>query len=290
MTEPPKALVTGSSGFLGRRFVAELRGRGFSVVACDLDEYLGWDALKLFRVESLRYDLVVHAAADSPHRMAIDTKPATLARNQLLDAAMFDWAARTCQGRILYISSCAALDEYPDAYGLLKLTGERLAAQVRDTGVPVTVVRPFSGYGEDQSDDFPFGAFVTRAERIRRAYATCTDTDQVDSFEVWGDGSQIRDWIYVDDVVRGALAVVASDTEDPVSLCTGVGTSIFDLACMICDQAGIPRRFRFCGERPAGTPRRVGDPTALYRYYTPKVSLEEGVRRALTRQNALRRP
>lgn len=282
--------MTGAAGFLGRHFVAELQGRGYQVARCDVT--LGWDALDLFRDED-RFDLVVHAAAREPHRAAIDGKPAGHVYNQLLDAAMFDWAIRTGQGRVLYLSSSAAypvvyqgskslyrlreshitefgrIGEPDSAYGWTKLTGERMAASARAAGVPVTVVRPFSGYGEDQGTDWPFGAFLARA----RAGA--------DPFEIWGDGGQVRDWIHVDDVVRGALAVVDAGTDEPVNLCTGIGTSCGDLAAMVTEAAGYSPEFQPQGDKPAGVAYRVGDPARLHRYYTPKVSLAEGIARAL---------
>jgi nucleoside-diphosphate-sugar epimerase len=262
------ALVTGSAGFVGRHMGRELAARGYSVVECDPAGPARNDALDVFRLSTQCYDLVVHCAAQAPHRAAIDGQPATHVYNQLLDAAMFDWAIRTGQRRVLYFSSCAVLDG-PDDYGALKLTGERMARQARAAGVPVTVVRPFSGYGEDQGTDWPFGAFLDRASR------------RDDPFTVWGDGGQVRDWIHVDDVVSGALAVVESGTEDPVSLCTGVGTSMLDLAQLACREAGYEPNFELRMDKPAGVAHRVGDPARLHRYYTPTVSIEEGVKRAL---------
>jgi nucleoside-diphosphate-sugar epimerase len=262
-----RALVTGSAGFIGRHFFAELTDRDWDVEGCDLD-HDGVDALDEFKHEH-RYDLVVHAASRAPHRVAIDTQPAGHIYNQLLDAAMFEWAVRTGQGRVLYFSSCAAADAEPDAYGLLKLTGERMAVQARAAGLPVTVVRPYSGYGEDQSEDFPFRAFIERARR------------REDPFDIWGDGTQVRDWIHVDDVVAGALAAVDADADGPVSLCTGVGTSMLDLAAMVCGRAGYQPEFRLRADAPAGVRYRVGGPSQLRRYYTPVVNLEQGVKRAL---------
>src|SRR6266498_4063810 len=216
-----QALVTGAAGFLGRHFAAELRARGWDVAGWDVAEHK--DCLFLFHndVPGAPYDLVVHAAARSPHRAAIDGLPGTHVYNQLLDAAMFEWAIRTGQRRVLYLSSCAVLDPEPDAYGQVKLAGERMAGQARACGVPVSVVRPYSGYGEDQSGQFPFGAFVARARR------------RADPFEIWGDGKQVRDWIHVDDLVAGALAVARAGTDEPVSLCTGTGTSMLQLARLV---------------------------------------------------------
>lgn len=264
-----KALVTGSSGFVGRHMAAELSHRGYAVEGWDIA--VGRDCLDLFRdaQPAERYDLVVHAAARSPHRYAIDHHPATLVYNQLLDAAMFDWALRTRQRRVLYFSSCAALDDQPDPYGLWKLTGERMAGQARVAELPVTVVRPYSGYGADQAPEFPFRAFIDRA----RAYA--------DPFDIWGNGRQVRDWIHINDVVHGALAVAASGTTDPVSLCTGIGTSMLDVARMACDSMGYEPTFRTRTDMPAGNSRRVGDPHLLHRYYQPGIAIEQGVKLAM---------
>jgi nucleoside-diphosphate-sugar epimerase len=269
-----KALVTGSAGFVGRHMTAGLTRRGWEVTAVDIQPAdFGWqaDMLTWLRGDHNRYDLVVHAAARSPHRLAIDGDPGMHPYNVMLDAAMFDWAIRTRQYRVLYLSSCAAIDGPVDDYAATKLMGERLAAAARRADIPVTVVRPFSGYGEDQAVDFPFRAFIERARRGD------------DPFEIWGDGQQVRDWIHIDDVVNGALAVAESGAEDAVSLCTGRGVSMADLARYICLEAGYsaPPEFKLLGGPHVGVAYRVGDPRVLHRYYTPQVSLEDGVRRAL---------
>lgn len=287
--------MTGSAGFVGRHMAAELERRGWEVTRADI--LTGLDALDVFAADDAPVvDLVVHAAASSPHRAAIDGEPQHFARNLQLDSALFDWAVRTGQGRVLYLSSSAAYpidlqDDHatarelreedirwsgrrnignPDAvYGWTKLTGEMLAGQARKAGLPVTVVRPFSGYGEDQSELFPFRALVERARR------------REDPFVIWGNGEQVRDWIHIDDVVAGALAVAESGTEDPVNLCTGAGTSMRELAELACETVGHRPRFEFLADRPAGVAYRVGDPERFHRYCTPQVTLADGVARAL---------
>lgn len=316
---PVRALVTGGAGFVGRHAVRALLDRGYDVHSVDLEPmevvvdlrrpahpHVIIDALDYFRSYSMQFDLVVHAAAAEPHRAAIDGRPMNLATNLMLDAAMFDWAVRTGQRRVLYLSSSAAYpvgyqaghtpyrlhedDGSPGAsvtpevlkalgshgplgpdsnYGWTKLTGERLAAAASDAGLPVHVVRPFSGYGEDQGDNWPFGAFATRARR------------RDDPFLIWGDGTQVRDWIHVDDVIAGALAVVDADERRPVNLCTGVGTSMAELVGMFCKAAGYSPEIELRADRPAGVQYRVGNPARMNEHYTAKVSIEEGVRRAL---------
>lgn len=286
-----KALVTGAAGFVGRHMAHALGVRGYEVSVVDTD--YGYDAHEVFagRFSASIYDLVVHAAASSPHRAAIDGEPVHFARNVQLDAAMFDWAVRTGQRRVLYLSSSAVypvelqrdpkwgrlieedvdLDEVrqPDArYGWTKLTGEQLARAAAESGLPVHVVRTFSGYGEDQADVFPFPAIVARASK--------------GDLTVWGPPGQTRDWIHISDVVAGALAVVDADVRDPVNLCTGIGTEMGELAVLVAKTAGVEvDRVTYLKDKPTGVLYRVGDPNRFHQIYKPQVSIEEGVRRAL---------
>lgn len=292
-----RALVTGSAGFLGRHFAARLQRDGYEISRVDTaDPVCPRDALTRFSFTAgRRFDLVIHCAAVAPHRSAIDGTPLTVGAGNLeLDAAMFGWAARAMPGRVVYISSAAAYPRYlqdgkqphpmaedmvgefagvhgePDAiYGWAKLTGERLADAYRAHGGAVTVVRPFSGYGEDQSAHFPFGAFRDRATR------------REDPFTIWGTGRQVRDWVHVDDIVAAALAAAELGMDGPLNICTGAGTSLRELAGMFCAQAGYAPAFEFKRDAPAGVAYRVGDPSRLREVYEPQVTLAEGVRRAL---------
>lgn len=302
------ALVTGSAGFVGRHMTRELEARGYDVYGVDLPR----DANQVFRSSLKRHDLVVHCAFHVGGRAAIDGVNTNFLKNLQLDSAMFEWAIRTKQKRVLYFSSSAAYPvsmqscvgkcrdqnccpdigfrlnendidlsgpEMPDSnYGWAKLTGERMAEDARRNALAVSVVRPFSGYGEDQSLVYPFPSIVQRASR--------------GDLSVWGSQGQTRDWIHVSDVVRGALAVVDSETTDPVNLCTGIGTEMGELAEMIWHQASdiacppeylhnMHRKVEYLTDKPTGVFYRVGDPSRFNQYYTPTISVEEGIRRAL---------
>jgi nucleoside-diphosphate-sugar epimerase len=279
-----KALVTGARGFVGRHMVDALSRRGFDIAGPDLVD--GVDCLDIFRYEDIQYDLVVHCAYHVGGRQAIDSEPRLLAKNLELDAQMFSWAVRTGQRRVLYFSSSAAypvelqtaewasrlteddidLEDVaqPDArYGWAKLTGEQLACAARQSGLAVHVVRPFSGYGEDQSLDYPFPSIVRRA--------------QAGDYTVWGPPGQTRDWIHIDDLVAGALAVVDAGFERPVNLCSGIGTEMGELMRLVAGDVHVTYQI----DKPTGVHYRVGDPERLHRIYLPKISLAEGIKRAL---------
>lgn len=304
-----RALVTGDRGFLGRHFAAELKRRGYEVYGMDVKATPGQDCRTYFRkylsrglayreLNAGHFDLVVHCAAVVGGRATIERDPLATAESLSIDAEMFRWAAVARPGRVLYFSSsaaypvdhqtgpeCRALHEndvwgescggllMPDeVYGWSKVTGELLADRLRRTGVPVTVVRPFSGYGADQDRGYPFRDILERVKAL---------TPGATNLEVWC-GDCVRDWIHVDDLVAGALAVVESGTEDPVNLCTGMPVSFFDLARLMLDSAGhVDTGVLGNPDAPQGVAYRVGDPGRMVTYYTPKIMIGEGIRRAL---------
>jgi nucleoside-diphosphate-sugar epimerase len=344
-----KALVTGHMGFVGRHMKATLEKNGYLVYGVDVIALPPADARDYFRTSDDHYDVVVHAAAVIGGRAVIDGDPLSQAANFELDAAMFQWAARTRPGRVVYLSSSAvypvwlqhgeyelgslvvdpslirfnvndlgsmigtncpechgpdtldpryhrdgcqwvkdrmvtparALQEdavildtitHPDQlYGWSKLTGEKLAALARADGVPVTVVRPFSGYGEDQDTCYPFPAFAARAR------------DREDPFNIWGTGEQTRDWIHIDDICTALMVMISDGIDGPVNLGTGIGTSMRQLVEMMCDVAGYQPEIIPLPGKPAGVMHRVADVKRMSEFFTPRISLAEGVSRAVQR-------
>ncbi len=292
-----KAVVTGSAGFVGRHIIQELDSRGWDVDGWDLPDN---DCRVLFDRWTKRYDLVVHCAFIVGGRATIDGKNTALLSNLELDSRLFEWALRTKQRAVLYYSSSAAypirlqgpvghraLQEddinrdafapgLPDAnYGWAKLSGERMAEAAADLGLRVHVARPFSGYGGDQSLDYPFPSIVKRARQ--------------GDLTVWGPRGQTRDWVHIDDVVKGSLSLYEDDERRPTNICTGIGTEMGDLMRMAYNlypgmKTNINTGVRYLEDKPTGVHYRVGDPQRFNEHYVPKISLEEGVRRALAQE------
>lgn len=302
-----RALVTGSAGFIGRHMTAMLEACGWDVLGVDIAQ--GYDAVEYFRRDGKgeRFELVVHCAYHVGGRVAIDGPNLNLAFNLELDAALFKWAQQAKPKRVVYFSSSAAypierqtwkwsqlhfdqdltLHEHhvnildpgtPDAnYGWAKVTGERMAAMARECGVPVTVLRPFSGYGDDQSTDYPFPSIVGRAIKGEHM--------------VWGPRGQMRDWIHVSDVIGATLAVVEGEVDGPVNLCTGRGVDMGLMLKMAVEQlhARDPLAYpnpnkitiNYRTDMPTGVFHRVGNPAKMLDFYKPKVTVEEGISRAL---------
>lgn len=280
--------MSGDAGFIGRNFTRRLRADGWDVDGFDIRT--GTDARTWFPASGDRYDLLVHAAAVVGGRMSIDGDPLGIAGNMGIDHAALSWAVRTGTP-VLYFSSSAA---YPVAlqhqrghplhendlnlwhvgrpdqtYGWSKVTGEVMVEAARAAGAAVSVVRPFSGYGTDQDPDYPFRAFLDRA------------TARVDPFPVWGDGQQVRDFIHIDDIYAACMAIVGSGTTDPVNLATGRPTSFLQLARMVTESSGYAPAIQTLPDKPTGVRVRVGDSTRMRRHHEPRVTLAEGIRRAL---------
>ena len=283
-----KILITGHLGFVGRSFLRHFNGK-HEILGIDLKE--GNDCRDYFKQSNQVFDLVIHLAAIVGGRETIENEPLSVATDLSIDSEFFNWVIKTKQKRVVYFSSSAAypvhlqlpelkyqlkesdinLDDIrlPDyTYGWSKLTGEYLAKFVRQSGTKVYVFRPFSGYGADQDLTYPFPSFIDRINR------------KVDEFEIWGDGTQVRDFIHMDDIVEAVMTVVDNDVEvDALNLGSGIATSFNDLAKTMFEISGhVPTNgIKHLIGKPIGVSYRVCDPTLFNSIYTPKYTLEERI-------------
>lgn len=285
-----KILITGDAGFVGRAFHRALDDKGHDITGIDIAN--GIDCRDFFKKDDTKYDVVIHLAAIVGGRATIEGNPLAIASDLAIDSDMFQWAVRTKPKHLVYYSSSAAYPIYlqkaaykqrlreadinldhirnPDfSYGWAKLTGETLARYARDEGIKVHVLRPFSGYGSDQALDYPFPSLIARGKA------------KMDPFEVWGTGEQVRDFIHIDDVVAATFEAITNDIRT-LNLCTGRATSFIQLAEMIMLAQGYLAPIKKHPGKPSGVEYRVGDPTKMLQIYQPKITLEEGIARALS--------
>ncbi len=285
-----KILITGNRGFVGRHFSYALRDHNIT----NVDIVDGSDARDFFRRDDTYFDLVIHLAAVVGGRLTIEGSPLSLAVDLSIDAEMASWAMRNRPGHILYFSSSAAYPvelqtlelkrmltendinlrdiRRPDmTYGWAKLTGEMLCEHLRQEGLTVTVLRPFSGYGESQSLDYPFPSFMERA------------ANKEDPFIIWGSALTTRDWIHIEDIVEASLLLASSRMSININLSTGRPTTFMELFYLVTTQMQYKPRIEVDEGAPKGVAYRVGNPALLKSLgFVPKVSLEVGVSRGLT--------
>lgn len=250
------------------------------------------------RVKDTDFDYCFHLAAMVGGRLMIENNPLAVADDLSIDAEYWQWAAQVRPKKTLCFSSSAAYpvkfqrpDHYlllredmisfgldigmPDmSYGWAKLTCEYLARLAHEKhGLKSVVYRPFSGYGEDQDDTYPFPSICKRA-LANRGNPMLT---------VWGSGRQMRDFIHIEDCLDCVLITMdAVDDAAAVNLSTGIYTSFIEFARMAAEIAGYSPEVTGTSDKPEGVFARGGD-TALQRHlgFTHTTSFRDGVERAL---------
>lgn len=281
-----KVLITGNEGFVGKYFHKRL-GPDHNVTGIDIRK--GIDCRDFFKRDDKEYDLVIHLAAIVGGRESIEGRPMAVADNFSIDSEFFQWCLKTKPKKIVYFSSSAAypthyqqgseakrLQEWmitpsapnsPDmTYGMAKVIGEYLASFVEN----VHIFRPFSGYSYLQDTSYPFPMYIRRALK------------KSDPFEVWGPGTQTRDFIHIEDIVSAVLTAVDQGITGPINLGTGRSTSFLELAQMSMDAVGYKGEILTRPDKPVGCMHRVSDNTKLLSFYTPKITLEAGIIEAVT--------
>lgn len=275
-------LVTGGCGFIGSHLSDQLVARGDRVTILDdlssgkrenppaeADVVVG-DVADAGLVDRLMTDVdgCFHLAAVASVQKCTEEWVASHCTNLTGTVTVFD-AARKAGGRpVVYASSAAVYGDNPDvplnedartrplsAYGADKLGCElhgRVAFGVH--GVPNTGFRFFNVFGPRQDPNSPYsGVIAIFTDRIRAGRGVT----------VFGDGEQVRDFVYVADVVRHLEAAMDAGGGDGsvYNVCTGRKTSVLDLAKLIAELSGQEADITFADPRPGDIRTSLGDPS-----------------------------
>jgi UDP-glucose 4-epimerase len=293
-------LVTGDTGFLGRALVARLAADGHNArvahsfpsnsgafVACDLDS----------TVEAWR--TAVEGCAGVFH-LAWATVPSTANANPLVDletnvagtVRLLEALRHLPNIPITFVSSGGTVygeadtlpipEDHPlrpkTAYGVSKTTAEQYALLYRRLwGVDARIVRLSNPFGPGQDIKGQLGAASIFAARALAG----------ECIEIWGDGSAIRDYIYVDDAISGLLATMVAPADrfgtlDPVvNVGSGRGVSLRELITLLTHILDKPIEVHYKPARDFDVRANVLDITRAHRIldWGPKISLEEGLSR-----------
>jgi GDP-L-fucose synthase len=273
-----RVLVTGGSGFLGRRVVATLRARGAAeVFAPRSAEY---DLREKPRViacyEAARPDVVVHLAAVVGGIGANRAHPGRFFyENLVMGVEVLEQARRFGVRKFVGIGTICAYPKftpvpfreselwngYPEEtnapYGLAKkMLLVQSQAYRAEYGFNAIHLLPVNLYGPGDNFD-PETSHVIPALIRRMEEARVTGRDEV---VLWGDGSPTREFLYVDDAAEGiVLATERYDGADPVNLGSGAEIAIRDLAPLVARAVGYRGRIAWDATKPNGQPRRALD-------------------------------
>lgn len=305
-------LVAGATGFLGSSIAksllaqgAKVRGTHFSRSPSYSHDNLTWLHADLedsaaCAAACAGVDMVFMCAANTAGAKVMATTPLVqVTPNVVMNARMMEAAHRAAVKKYVFISSGAAYpdlgEDYrleekdmqvgnpPDVYfavGWMKRYAEILcrtyATKIKNP-MPCLVIRPSNVYGP--GDKFDLEKSHVTAAQIRKV------VDRHDPIVVWGDGSDSRDLIYIDDFLRGVFLACAKD--DPyfeVNIASGTAVSVNDIlqAAMVADnytQAKVTHDIskpRTIGARQFST-----DLAAQTLGFRTEIDLAEGVKRTI---------
>ena len=285
-----QAVVTGGAGFIGSNLVDSLLARGDEVTVVDnfasgkrqnlspAATLLEHDIREPFSIEA---DVVFHLAAQADVQTSM-TRPEYDAAVNVVGTVNVLQAARDAQ--VIFASSggagygeCAqsATEETPflpeSPYGIAKKCGEEyLAGWNRIHGTPHVSLRFANVYGPRQDAGLEGGVVAIFLERMARGEETL----------IFGDGTQSRDFVYVDDVVASLLAVAGSGG-GPFNVGTGSDTTVTELHRACAAVAGVTTEPRHEAARLGDIQRSVLDASLIERErgWRAGVALDDGLRR-----------
>lgn len=245
------------------------------------------------------FDYAFHLAAMVGGREMIENNPLAVADDLSIDAQYWQWAVQARPAKNLVFSSSAAypidlqreqgyqlLREdmisftdrigMPDmTYGWSKLTCEYLARLAHEKhGLKSVCYRPFSGYGEDQDDSYPFPSICKRV-LAHRGEPVIT---------VWGSGRQMRDFIHIEDCVTAILLTMDQvDDASAINLSSGQYTSFIEFAALAAEICGFAPEIRGTSTKPEGVFARAGDTARQTELgVSHQIPFKEGITRALS--------
>ena len=305
-------LVAGGGGFIGGHLVAELRRQGHRVRAVDIKPLDGWYQvfddvenvvadLKLIE-ECTRacrgVDTVYQLAADMGGMGFIEHNKALCMLSVLTNTHMLQASQAAGVGRFFYSSSACVYngekqtsadvvplreeDAYPampeDGYGWEKLFSERMCRHFReDYGLTTRVARYHNVYGPHGTwDGGREKAPAAICRKVMAAKATGNHT-----IEIWGDGTQTRSFMFVDDCVKGTLAIAASEILEPINLGSNELVTINQLVDVAEAIAGITLERTYNLSAPKGVNGRNSDNTRIQQAlgWQPSIRLRDGMAR-----------
>lgn len=252
--------------------------------------------------EKPRFDIIIHLAAIVGGRSMIEQNPLRVGVDIAIDSLFFNWLINLSykSKKVVYASSSSVypirfqtkkikrpLKETdvdftkntvgkPDfTYGWGKLTGEYLAnIAFEKYKQNIIIIRPFSGYGEDQNMSYPVPSLMSQIARKKNPV------------KVWGTGNQGRDFVHISDCIF-ALETLLSQNNNKLlisNIGSGKLTTFRKVIHIGAKIRGYNPKIQPLLDKPVGVQSRYSSiqNSPLFKLsWRPKISLEEGIRRMI---------
>jgi nucleoside-diphosphate-sugar epimerase len=307
-------LVTGGASFIGSTLTDQLLARGAKVRIVDdltsghlsnIREHLGNGKIDFLHADLREpgvtraamhgVDTLFHLAADHGGRGYVDLHQAGPASNFFLDGLVFAEALRAKVKKIVFASSGCVYPNFlqsdikkefylteeltkgpndaDNTYGWAKLMGEfTLQAYAKEHGIGAASCRYFTVYGPRGVENHAVIAMIARAFL------------KLNPFEVWGDGTQIRNWTYIDDIVEGTIRAGEKINDGTaINLGTMERIRVIDAAKMVCEITGHKADIKLLPNMPTGPLNRVADNSLAKKLldWEPKTLFKDGLKRTI---------
>ncbi|MEM0244549.1 MAG: NAD-dependent epimerase/dehydratase family protein [Zestosphaera sp.] len=300
-----RVLITGGAGFIGHNVALYLAKRGYDVVVVDTMERSSAFALRrleelgipIVRADVREYgdyggvDVVIHAAAYVSVEESV-REPVKYIENNVLGTARVGYECGKRDIRLVYLSSAAVYGEplrlpigedHPtrslSPYGLSKLQGEEVLKVFASTyGLKYVTLRLFNVYGPGQSSSYA-GVVTVFLEKASRG----------EPLIIYGDGTQTRDFVYVEDVAEVIKRIVREEVFDNkvYNIGSGKPTTIEELARTIMKLLDRELPIVRMPPRPGDVTHSVADISKIARLTQFKPTpLEEGLKKTLSELKA----
>lgn len=301
---PKRCLVLGGRGFIGSHLVDALLDAGNFVRCFDRPHVttLGEDHLANANFELYEGDLSCEAdivaaleGCDICYHLVSTTLPKSSNADPVFDVEsnllgtirLLNHAVKAGVKKIIYVSSGGTVYGMPEqmpilethpteptcSYGITKLAIEKYLALFNQLhGLDYTVLRIANPYGERQRIHASQGAVAVFLGKVLRS----------EPVEIWGDGSVVRDYIYIADVVDALLAVIEpTESEHVFNIGSDRGLSLNEVLIQVESVTGQVAVKRYMPSRVFDVPRNVlSIERAKYLIgWSPKVSFEQGISR-----------
>ena len=293
MDSESRVYVAGNTGLVGSAIVRMLHWKGYTNIlsspskSWDLRNQM--DVERFFRVNEPEY--VYLAAAKVGGIGANAYYPGHFIYDNLMIQTNVIHAARKFGvKKLLFLgSSCiypkfaeqpitedqllgGHLEPSNDSYAIAKIAGIKMCQAYRKQyGFNAISLMPTNLYGPN--DNYDLDSSHVLPAMIRKFH------EAKDKVTLWGDGSAMREFLYVDDLAEAAFkCMVSYDSEEIINVGTGKDITIKELATTIADVVGFKGEIEWDTSKPNGTPRKVLNVDKIKSLgWEPKVGLREGI-------------
>jgi UDP-glucose 4-epimerase len=293
-----KTLILGGNGFIGSHLVDKCISEGHSVRVFDkyeehyrkpltgVDYRFGDFGNRGLVAEALiDIDIVFHLVSTTLPKTSNDDPAFDVQSNVIETLFLIEQCVHKKIKKVIFVSSGGTIYGTPHklpineasptepecSYGITKLTIEKYLALFHKLyGIDYAIVRPSNPYGARQNPNGIQGAIAVFLGKVTKG----------DTIEIWGDGTIIRDYIFIDDFIEGLYRAAIMNTQSRIfNIGSGIGHSLNNIILILRDKLNRDFNVNYTGKRVFDVPAIYLDITRAKKElgWSPVVPLDAGI-------------